>query len=57
MFTVLREGKGRTLQIPNNLFFQRIFRVTSPEEQYLFEFLEPDHQSTAAEERADERAA
>ncbi len=57
MFTVLREGKGRTLQIPNNLFFQKIFRVTSPEEQYLFEFLEPDHQPTAVDERADERAA
>ena len=27
MFTVLREDGGSVLQIPNNLFFQRIFRV------------------------------
>jgi small-conductance mechanosensitive channel len=55
MFTVLREGKGRTLQIPNNLFFQKIFRVTAAEEQYWFEYLEPDHQPVAPER--DERAA
>jgi small-conductance mechanosensitive channel len=29
MFTVLREDAGSVLNIPNNLFFQRIFRVTS----------------------------
>jgi small-conductance mechanosensitive channel len=27
MFTVLREESGSLLQIPNNLFFQKIFRV------------------------------
>jgi small-conductance mechanosensitive channel len=27
MFTVLREDNGAVLQIPNNLFFQKIFRV------------------------------
>ncbi|HKM87904.1 MAG TPA: mechanosensitive ion channel family protein [Xanthobacteraceae bacterium] len=27
MFTVLREDDGSVLQIPNNLFFQKIFRV------------------------------
>jgi len=27
MFTVLREDGGSVLQIPNNLFFQKIFRV------------------------------
>jgi small-conductance mechanosensitive channel len=27
MFTVLREESGATLMIPNNLFFQKIFRV------------------------------
>ena len=27
MFTVLREESGSVLQIPNNLFFQKIFRV------------------------------
>jgi len=28
MFTVLREDSGSVLQIPNNLFFQKMFRVT-----------------------------
>jgi small-conductance mechanosensitive channel len=28
MFTVLREDGGSLLQIPNNLFFQKIFRVS-----------------------------
>jgi len=27
MFTVLREDNGSVLQVPNNLFFQKIFRV------------------------------
>jgi small-conductance mechanosensitive channel len=40
MFTVLRETSGATLQIPNNLFFQKMFRVWATDEQYLFEFLE-----------------
>ncbi len=40
MFTVLREEHGSVLQIPNNLFFQKMFRVAGEEEQYLFEFLE-----------------
>ncbi|MBV8538320.1 MAG: mechanosensitive ion channel [Alphaproteobacteria bacterium] len=39
MFTALREQSGTILQIPNNLFFQKMFRVTATE-QYLFEFLE-----------------
>ncbi len=39
MFTALREKSGTILQIPNNLFFQKMFRVTASE-QYLFEFLE-----------------
>jgi small-conductance mechanosensitive channel len=43
MFTVLREESGSVLHIPNNLFFQRIFRVSGGHEQYLFEFLQqPD---------------
>lgn len=28
MFTALREDSGSTLQVPNNLFFQKIFRVS-----------------------------
>lgn len=40
MFTVLREDDGAALHVPNNLFFQKMFRVTHRESQYLFEFLE-----------------
>lgn len=40
MFTVLREKEGAALYVPNNLFFQKVFRVNQPDEQYLFEFLE-----------------
>lgn len=47
MFTVLREPTGATLQIPNNLFFQKIFRVSTSDAQYLFEFLEKSGRSVA----------
>ena len=40
MFTVLREGESQALLIPNNLFFQKMFRVVSPDARYLFEALE-----------------
>lgn len=40
MFTVLREEAGTVLHIPNNLFFQKMFRVSEAESQYIFEFLE-----------------
>lgn len=41
MFTALRERPGTTLQIPNNLFFQKLFRVTAePNPRTLFEFEE-----------------
>jgi small-conductance mechanosensitive channel len=42
MFTVLRETEGVILQIPNNMFFQKIFRVIESREQHLFEFLDGD---------------
>jgi small-conductance mechanosensitive channel len=42
MFTVLREEGGSILQIPNNLFFQRIFRVTDGGGKSLFEYLETE---------------
>jgi small-conductance mechanosensitive channel len=48
MFTALREESGATLQIPNNLFFQKMFRVFASDEQYLFEFLEAGARSRAA---------
>src|SRR5580658_3218877 len=44
MFTVLREAENRTLLIPNNLFFQKMFRVTTASDRYLFETLEREQQ-------------
>jgi small-conductance mechanosensitive channel len=40
MFTVLREESGSVIQIPNNLFFQKMFRVSGRDDQSLFESLE-----------------
>jgi small-conductance mechanosensitive channel len=54
MFTILREEHGSVLQIPNNLFFQKMFRVSGEDEQYLFEFLE-DQRAPAARVAARER--
>jgi small-conductance mechanosensitive channel len=45
MFTVLREEQGTTIQVPNNLFFQKLFRVKENAEQYVFPF--PDHYERA----------
>ncbi|MFZ1004937.1 MAG: mechanosensitive ion channel domain-containing protein, partial [Pseudolabrys sp.] len=33
MFTVLRDQDGSVVNVPNNLFFQKMFRVTSGGEQ------------------------
>src|SRR5258708_312894 len=38
MFTALRERPGTTLHVPNNLFFQKLFRVTEQDAQNSFEF-------------------
>jgi len=46
MFTVLREKEGGTLYIPNNLFFQKIFRVTEVNHRHLFEFFEHNNLGT-----------
>ncbi len=43
MFTVLREESGSVLQVPNNLFFQKMFRVSGGSDQYLFEFFRQQH--------------
>jgi small-conductance mechanosensitive channel len=40
MFTILREGNNSVLQVPNNLFFQKAFRVSGSGEQSFFELLE-----------------
>ena len=51
MFTVLREASGAALQIPNNLFFQKMFRVSASDEQYLFEYLEEGGRSPTGSPR------
>jgi small-conductance mechanosensitive channel len=48
MFTVLREENGSALHIPNNLFFQRVFRVTASTAPSLFESLEGERTATDA---------
>lgn len=40
MFTVLREESGSLIHVPNNLFFQKMFRVIDGDERSLFETLE-----------------
>jgi small-conductance mechanosensitive channel len=42
MFTVLREEAGSVLHVPNNLFFQRVFRVSTSATRSLFESLESE---------------
>ena len=40
MFVVVRESDDFVIQIPNNLFFQRTFKVMVGRDQYLFEKFE-----------------
>jgi small-conductance mechanosensitive channel len=49
MFTVLREERGTILHVPNNFFFQKVFRVAQADSQYMFEFLERHAQHAPAE--------
>lgn len=37
MFTVLREDNGSVIRVPNNLFFQKMFRVVDSRQRNLFE--------------------
>ena len=37
MFTTLREDDGSVIQVPNNMFFQKMFRVVQPGERFLFD--------------------
>jgi small-conductance mechanosensitive channel len=46
MFVVVRESGGSVIQIPNNLFFQRMFKVTGERNRYLFEEFEPSASKT-----------
>ncbi|HET6926940.1 MAG TPA: mechanosensitive ion channel family protein [Hyphomicrobiaceae bacterium] len=40
MFTILRDEGGNLLQVPNNLFFQKMFRVSDHGKPSMFECLE-----------------
>jgi small-conductance mechanosensitive channel len=40
MFTAVRDEAGNILQIPNNLFFQKVFRVSDTKIRSVFELLE-----------------
>ena len=40
MFTTVRDEAGNILQIPNNLFFQKVFRVSDTKIRSMFELLE-----------------
>jgi small-conductance mechanosensitive channel len=42
MFVVVRENGGAVIQIPNNLFFQKMFRVIGSSNKTLFEEYESD---------------
>jgi small-conductance mechanosensitive channel len=42
MFVVVRESGGAVIQIPNNFFFQKIFRVSGDNNKTLFEEYESD---------------
>jgi len=52
MFTAIREDGGSILQVPNNLFFQKIFRVSGNAELSHFEYLESNERAKAAETTA-----
>jgi small-conductance mechanosensitive channel len=42
MFVVIRENSGTVIQIPNNLFFQKMFKVSRGRDKTLFEEYESD---------------
>jgi small-conductance mechanosensitive channel len=50
MFTTLREDDGSVIQIPNNLFFQKMFRVVNASDRFLYnEFGHREHERSRAE--------
>jgi small-conductance mechanosensitive channel len=52
IFTVLEESEGVIVHIPNNLFFQKIFRVVRNHDQYRFGFLEHTEKSITSGSRS-----
>jgi small-conductance mechanosensitive channel len=49
MFTMLRDDDGSILQIPNNMFFQKMFRITDGGKRSFFEYLEGERPGQGAE--------
>lgn len=52
MFTAVRDETGCVLQIPNNLFFQKMFKVGDGGSRSLFELLEGRNVSAGRSGRA-----
>ena len=48
MFTVLRDERGFVLQVPNNTFFQKMFRVADSRKKSLFEIFESESHEVPA---------
>ena len=48
MFTVLRDERGFVLQVPNNTFFQKMFRVADSRKKSLFEIFESESREIPA---------
>jgi small-conductance mechanosensitive channel len=48
MFTVLRDEDGNLLQVPNNLFFQKMFRVSVRGKPSLFECMENERMDASS---------
>jgi len=48
MFLIVRESSASVIHIPNNLFFQKMFRVTGGRDRSLFEEFESDPGFTPA---------
>ena len=49
MFTVLRDEHGFVLQVPNNTFFQKMFRVADSRKKSLYEIFESEHHPVAVQ--------
>jgi small-conductance mechanosensitive channel len=47
MFTILRDEGGNLLQVPNNLFFQKMFRVSDHGKPSMFECLENERKDAS----------
>jgi small-conductance mechanosensitive channel len=51
MYTIIREESGALLHVPNNLFFQKMFRVSGSAELSHFERFEGRNKDSASSER------